>query len=229
MKALLLSFTLFLSLVVVAQKPPSFQFRFLYGGKPLVLNDSTVYKTATGQAITISEVKFYIGSVLFLNKSNTVYHQNSYHLVDYSDTKSLSWTFDKAISQPYDEVDITIGVDSLATIAGVGKGDLDPTKGMYWTWNSGYINIKIEGRSMACPTPKHQFNFHLGGYQGESPAWTRARFPRTNKTSPMIFTIDLEHCFKSLDLSETHSIMEPSSKVRRVIYRFIDCIDFPKP
>ena len=27
------------------------------------------------------------------------------------------------------------------------SGDLDPLKGMYWTWQSGYINFKIEGSS----------------------------------------------------------------------------------
>ena len=44
-------------------------------------------------------------------------------------------------------------------------GDLDPTKGMYWAWQSGYINFKMEGSCSQCLATKNNFEFHLGGYQ----------------------------------------------------------------
>lgn len=40
-------------------------------------------------------------------------------------------------------------------------GDLDPLNGMYWAWNSGYINMKIEGITPKCQDATIYFNFIL--------------------------------------------------------------------
>ena len=65
----------------------------------------------------------------------------------------------------HDKIKFNLGIDSLTNVSGVMGGDLDPTKGMYWTWQSGYINFKMEGSSAVCPTRNHEFQFHIGGYQ----------------------------------------------------------------
>jgi len=49
-------------------------------------------------------------------------------------------------------------VDSLANVSGAMSNDLDATKGMYWSWQSGFINLKIEGKSASCKTRKINFN-----------------------------------------------------------------------
>lgn len=68
-----------------------------------------------------------------------------------------------------------IGVDSLKSAGGAGErtGVLDPTSygddGMWWSWNSGYIFMKLEGTSTAIPTaikPDQKFAIHVGGYGG---------------------------------------------------------------
>ena len=64
----------------------------------------------------------------------------------------------------YDQLAFDIGIDSITNVSGAMGGDLDPTKGMYWTWQSGYINFKLEGTSPDCPARKNEFQFHLGGY-----------------------------------------------------------------
>ena len=61
-------------------------------------------------------------------------------------------------------ISFCIGIDSLASVSGALSGDLDPSNGMYWAWQSGYINMKIEGTSSSCKTRKNSFNFHIGGY-----------------------------------------------------------------
>ena len=38
-------------------------------------------------------------------------------------------------------------------------------KGMFWTWNSGYIAFKMEGRSPESGEPAHTFSYHIGGYR----------------------------------------------------------------
>ena len=60
---------------------------------------------------------------------------------------------------PFSKLKFQLGIDSLTNVSGAMGGDLDPTKGMYWTWQSGYINMKIEGKSNSCKTRKNQFQF----------------------------------------------------------------------
>lgn len=60
-----------------------------------------------------------------------------------------------------DSLQFTLGVDSIANVSGAMTGDLDPDKGMYWAWHSGYINLKVEGRTGHCGN----IEWHLGGYQ----------------------------------------------------------------
>jgi hypothetical protein len=48
---------------------------------------------------------------------------------------------------------------------GPQTGELDPMKGMFWTWNSGYIFAKLEGQSDSSHAPAHYFTYHIGGYK----------------------------------------------------------------
>ncbi len=59
---------------------------------------------------------------------------------------------------------VIFGIDSIQTIRTDFTGDLDPVHGMFWTWNSGYINVKIEGISQRSTQRNHIFQMHLGGY-----------------------------------------------------------------
>ena len=65
----------------------------------------------------------------------------------------------------FNTIAFNLGIDSITNVSGAQGGDLDPTKGMYWAWQSGFINIKLQGTSNSCPPPKNEFEFHLGGYQ----------------------------------------------------------------
>ena len=64
----------------------------------------------------------------------------------------------------FDAIQFNLGIDSLTNVSGALGGDLDPTKGMYWTWQNGYVNFKLQGTSDLCNNPKNEFEFHLGGY-----------------------------------------------------------------
>jgi hypothetical protein len=50
------------------------------------------------------------------------------------------------------KITFSAGIDSLTSTAGIQKGVIDPINGMYWAWQSGYVNFKIEGKSSSCPT-----------------------------------------------------------------------------
>jgi hypothetical protein len=60
-----------------------------------------------------------------------------------------------------------LGIDSITNVSGALDGDLDPLKGMYWTWQSGYVNVKLEGTMPDKNWVNQKFEYHLGGYSGD--------------------------------------------------------------
>jgi hypothetical protein len=73
----------------------------------------------------------------------------------------------------YNTAHFTLGIDSATNAAGAGGGALDATKGMYWAWHSGYINLKLEGTSPRCTTRRNAFNFTLAAFAMEHCAHRR--------------------------------------------------------
>jgi hypothetical protein len=47
-----------------------------------------------------------------------------------------------------------------------GGGDLDPSDGMVWTWNTGYIFLKHEGQFLDSAGILQPFVYHLGTNSG---------------------------------------------------------------
>jgi hypothetical protein len=76
-------------------------------------------------------------------------------------------------------------------------GDLDPIKGMYWAWQSGYINMKIEGKSSSCRTRKNEFQFHIGGYLSPYYAMRKVALTYDKKATEINIGIDLYNFFAS--------------------------------
>ncbi len=86
------------------------------------------------------------------------------HLINQADSSTTN-IFLPTWETNFKSLSFTIGVDSLYNVSGVQTGDLDPVKGMFWTWNSGYIMAKLEGTSPVSSQPNNNFEFHIGGYK----------------------------------------------------------------
>jgi len=111
----------------------------------------------------------------------------------------------------FTKIKFNLGIDSITNVSGAMGGDLDPTKGMYWTWQSGYINLKLEGKSKLCKTRNNEFQFHLGGYQnGDNALQTIILNVSENKEIDIL--IDIEQFVAAIDLSEQNQIMSPGKK-----------------
>ena len=81
---------------------------------------------------------------------------------------------------------------------------------MYWAWQSGYINFKIEGKSSSCKTRNNAFQFHVGGYL--KPNYAIRTIELETKNSNFEINVDLAELFNVIKLSEINSIMIPGSK-----------------
>ena len=116
-------------------------------GDRVLASDSTTVQTAEHGPLVINSVRFYL-SELRLMRNGTIVWRDSLpaHLIDLRHPEHNILSLPD--HQPGDSLYFRFGTDSLLNVSGALSGDLDPSKGMYWAWNSGYINCKIEGRSV---------------------------------------------------------------------------------
>jgi hypothetical protein len=83
-------------------------------------------------------------------------------LLDLADSASL----DQQMSRPINnKISLLFGIDSAIQVAGVGSGALDPLRGMYWTWQTGYVQWKMEG-AIRVDGLESPLELHLGGFDG---------------------------------------------------------------
>jgi hypothetical protein len=152
-----------------AQQPKKnvvIQFSANVGNQPLQLNDTWYRFNNTTDSFFISSFKFYISGVQLLQNNTPVFTQkNSYHLINFADSKSCSFSLNIPTAIQYNKLQFFIGIDSITNKKGVLTGCLDPLQGMYWTWHSGFINMKLEGNSNICNTRNNTFQLHIGGYK----------------------------------------------------------------
>lgn len=139
------------------------EFENTVSGKPLVLNSQN-YINAHGDSYTISTFKYYVSNVKLSKADGSSFNiPESYILVDASKPSS---SFVKMVDIPagdYTGIAYTIGVDKERNLAGAQTGALDPALGMFWTWNSGYIFVKLEGKSPQSTAADNSLTFHIGG------------------------------------------------------------------
>ena len=183
----------------------------LFDVKPIQLD--TNYISRTKDTLSFSTIKFYLSSFEFHFTDNSIYKEtNSYHLVDIEKPNSKQLSFSKLHfkDKTLKSVQFNIGVDNLMSVSGAMKGDLDPINGMYWAWQSGYINMKIEGKSSSCNTRKNKFQFHIGGYLKPNYAIRNVTIKfNDNSKNEINLVMDLGKLFSEIRLKESNTIMIP--------------------
>ena len=193
------------------EKKETLILRFNLKFKTDQLERDKLYISESKDTLQIDVFRFYISNIkLHFSDSTTFSEENSYHLVDIEDQNSLQIPIAKKSDKVISKITFSIGVDSLASVSGAMSGELDPTKGMYWAWQSGFINMKIEGNSSSCKTRKNRFQFHIGGYLKPNYAIRSIELKPIN--SNLEFIVDCAELFKYIKLSENNSIMIPGSK-----------------
>jgi len=162
-------------------------------------------------SISINQLKFYLTNFSLIKSKNTVWKEDkSYHLIDLSDTNTFSFLFNLLEKIDFDEIHFLLGTDSLTNVSGVMGGDLDPTKGMYWAWNSGYINFKIEGKKNAIP-----FEFHIGGYTPPCQSVQKIKLKTINNESLNI-RLNINKFIHQLNINDQNKILSPGKEAQKL-------------
>jgi len=208
MRIFLVLFCVIFSNNIFSQKNNIFSIYHFWNDKKIVLNES--YFLQNEETISIQTLKYYISSIQLLNNKKVVWKETkSFHLIDEEDSISKKIKLSKtAFDIDFDEIVFNIGIDSATNYSGVQGGDLDPTNGMYWTWQNGYINFKVEGKSTFCKTRNNAFQFHIGGYENDLSTLQRISL-KINKKWPIEINLDIEKLFEYINLSSQNEIMQP--------------------
>ncbi len=124
-----------------------------------------VYHNIWGEDYSVERFRFYISHISLLDTTSN-YRSSSpgYFLVDGADSNSTVIQV-PVNSHHYNKLEFLLGVDSAVNTQGAQTGALDPLKGMFWTWNSGYVMAKLEGLSSLSTQPAHTITYHIGGYR----------------------------------------------------------------
>ncbi|MCF8247052.1 MAG: hypothetical protein K9J37_19015 [Saprospiraceae bacterium] len=173
-------------------------------------NDGLIISQLNGDSIAIHTLRFYLSNFVFYKNGKEIGREkDSYHLLDMEDESTLSIAINPNTGDGLGAIRFDLGTDSLTNVSGAMGGDLDPANGMYWAWNSGYINFKIEGYYEKCPTRNHQFQFHIGGYLPPFKTVQTIELTGLNKREIWV-DMELSVFFEHIDLAKEHSIMSPS-------------------
>jgi hypothetical protein len=184
-------------------------FKPVYGAQEIHFNEKIQVDSLNW--IAFSKIKFYVGNFRAITQGHADSSQlNKYYLINFSDSSKSSITIElKAFS---DSICFLIGTDRTVNVGGLFDGALDPINGMYWAWNSGYINTKIEGSSSITSSPDKKFEYHIGGYA--SPYITAQEYCFNPKVNEVFFKVDLSKVINSKLLEFAPSIIIPGEKAK---------------
>lgn len=186
------------------------------------LNTGETYLNFSGEQYRVDVFKFYVSNIKLRTKDNQVAEEKeSYHLVDLADAESLELSINME-NGSYQELEFTVGVDSLRNVSGAQTGALDPMLGMFWTWNSGYIFAKLEGQSPQSTAIQQNFVYHIGGFRTGENALRKivltmpADKPvQMGKTEMVVIDVDLARWFDGthkISIATAPALMTPGGQ-----------------
>lgn len=200
------------SLKVAGQHAITITFKNMVGNQPL--HTDSIYTNQSGETFKVRNYRYYISNIILIDSLNNKSQSfdDQYFLVDEKDDASKKMELATSL-QHISGIEFLLGVDSIKNVSGVQTGSLDPAKGMFWTWNTGYVMAKLEGTSPVAKTPGHAFSYHVGGYKpGEAVAKKiHLSLLQTNSTNDqIIIAADIlkwfnnKHAIKIADVAFCH-------------------------
>jgi hypothetical protein len=164
--------------------------------------------------------KCYLSNFRFYSQSNElIFTDSNALLIELSDSVlTHTITIDCPVNVTPKTIVYSIGLDSVSNTSGALSGALDPLNGMFWTWQSGYIHLKLEGTFFKTGRPKTALEFHLGGYR-----WPNATLIDKQvdiKSDKIIVDIQLNEFLKYLNEGGSTKIMSPGPLAKQLFNTF---------
>lgn len=152
------------------------EFDNIVGDANLQLNTPDfIYTNANGETYKVTRFAYYVSNMSLRQADGTVYKDEmsadgseGYYLIDEADGISHEVTLKNIPPGEYTEVQFTIGIDASQVDQTTQSGPLDPDKGMFLDWNSGYIAVALEGIAPSSPETNNIFQYYISGYRDDA-------------------------------------------------------------
>lgn len=158
-------------------------------------------------SISFQSLKFYIGHIQFFKGDVLVASApDTHYLLNFEE--NANQLIGIANKNKFDKITFELGVDSATSVSGALSGALDPSLGMYWTWQSGYINAKIEATLKANTSQKSELILHLGGYKNPFNTLQKLQLSLV-QTDTIDIGIDLTNVINTALALQQNQVMSP--------------------
>lgn len=127
----------------------------------------TRLRTARGETVLLTSLRYYLSNFRLVGANGQRVaaaadsaSDRGYFLIDESNADSRHLRVQGLVPGSYQEIEFLVGIDEARNAAGAQTGMLDPVRGMFWTWHTGYIFFALEGRA---EPEGRALEFHVGG------------------------------------------------------------------
>lgn len=223
---------------IPVQENGSLNVKFENVADTTALQFATKYVNQNGDTFQVSVFKYFISNIVVTKEDNSTYTEpDSYHLIDHSDPATSLINLKNVPAGAYKSISFMLGVDSARSASGAQTGALANYGSMYWTWNSGYIMLKLEGTSPKSGDPAKSLYFHAGGYGGTykvqrtfNLSFNTSRANVSKSSTPEVhLSADVLEIFKNpstVDFSTTFDVTSAGSRAKMIADNYADMIRF---
>ena len=186
--------TLFNGLVVPNEGTVEVNLSHIFDKQQITLN-TVNYINAANDTFNIEDLRYYFTNLSFQKQNGDWVNLKNYQLVDIKTASTQTFTISKLPAGHYKAVRYMLGVDSVSNSSGLQEGALDPSRGMFWTWNTGYIFFRIMGRN---PNSSRAYSLDLGGNENLPMVVNDLNsFKVKNKNPKISFEMDVNEMFQN--------------------------------
>lgn len=140
-------------------------FNHFFNDEAFKADTSTTHILNNGEELIFQRFQYYITNIRLQSEDGTWWsEEESYHIVN-AGHNNPQILLDEVPTGTYTEVSYMIGVDSMRNFSGAQDGALSPSNALFWSWNTGYIFLAVEGRCSSCPENNPFFIHHIGGFK----------------------------------------------------------------
>jgi len=147
---------------VKTDSPIEITIQHLWNTSAFELN--TWYTTAQGDSFYPTTLNYHINHIDLIDADGMATEVAEWDLINYEKSGDKTLTIADVADKTFKKIRFTIGVED-STVNANGELNDDFVDPMYWGMAMGYINLKLEGKSMLNGTEGNVY-FHIGGYAG---------------------------------------------------------------
>lgn len=186
-------------------------------GKKINIEDGITYTNANSEKYTITKLKYYISNVRFICKG-AINKSLKYYLVDAEKKDSFQLSTQSTLCVG---IAFTIGLDSSIQTKGIQyDGALHPLNDMYWAWNSGYVNFKLNGTSTQSTSINNKIEYHIGGFKDPFKTQRFIQLPLKNLKNKIIIEVAIDKFWSNIKIAENPITTSPGALAKKIADNF---------